>query len=173
MFDNRLVTYYTHIHDYLLIDRVSTTHGYQGWNLDKVIFWGIEYEFNAKIKQLSIFGNYTYKANDVEEDDPEQVQGFWIQLPPKHSIKLSLRYPIGDSILLTWDQRYTGSRKSENGLHLDSYPTSDLGVQYSFYQNKAKFLAYVANIFGENYEEVYGYPMPRQTFGVQLKYSFF
>ena len=172
-FDNRLVGYYTYIHDYLLIDRQSTTHGYYGWNLDNVIFWGIEYEFNATIKQLSIFGNYTYKANDVEEDDPQKLQGFWINLPPRHSVKLSFRYPLSDSVLLSWDQRYSDHRRSENGYSLGTYTTSDMGLQYSFYHNKAKLITYVGNLFGENYEEVYGYPMARQTFGATLKYTFF
>ncbi len=174
-FDNRLIAYYSHIHDYLVIDRkneISHPTDYWGWNINTVIFWGIEYEFNATIKQLGIFGNYTYKTNEVKEDDPDKLAGFWVELPPKHTINLSFRYSFTDSILLTWDQRYLSRRKSELGYTLDGYTTSDVGVQYSFHHNKTRLLVYANNLFGKNYEQVYGYPMPRQTFGAQLKYTF-
>ena len=176
IFDNRFVLYYTEISDYLAIDRADPEHNdnqRSGWNLDEIRRWGIEYEFNATIKDLTIYGNYTYIASRVKEDDPRKLTLFWVDLPPKHKAGISLRYAVSDSVMLTWDQRYVGKRLSEGGLTLDPYTRSDLGAQYSFLQNKAKLIVYVNNLLGTNYEEVYGYPMPRQVIGVTVKYTLF
>ena len=64
-------------------------------------------------------------------------------------------------------------RRSESGIVLDEFTTSDAGFQLSFMENKAKLNLYVGNLFGTNYQEIYGQPMPRQTVGMTLKYRFF
>lgn len=174
--DNRFAVYLSDISDYVTIDRTDPLHNKAtniGWNIDTVRFWGIEYEFNATIKKLTVFGNYVYIASTFKEDDPTKLVGFLVELPPKHKINLSLRYSLTDSLLLSWDQRYVGRRRSEAGLILDEFTTSDVGLEYSFYQKKAKINAYVNNIFGTNYELTYGYPMMRQVYGVTLKFTFF
>lgn len=173
--DNRFVVYYTDITDYVTINRTDAIHNstWSGWNIDTVRFWGIEYEFNISFKKMTAFGNYTYVDNEVKEDDPTKLVDFLVELPPKHKINLSLRYHLSGSVQLSWDQRYVGKRYSEAGYTLSEYTTSDIGVQYSFYKNKAKLNAYINNLFGENYEQTYGYPMKRQIYGLTFKYTFF
>jgi len=173
--DNRFAIYLSDISDYVTIDRKDLLHGQTkniGWNIDKVTIWGIEYEFNATIKKLNVFGNYSYTETSYEEDDPDKDPGFLVELPPKHKINLSLRYSLTDSLLLLWDQRYVSERKSETGSTLDDFTTSDVGVQYTFYNKKANINVYINNLFGTDYELTYGYPMMRQVYGVTLKLSF-
>ncbi|MBU3949046.1 MAG: outer membrane beta-barrel protein [Proteobacteria bacterium] len=174
--DNRFIIYYSDITDYVTIDRADLLHNIttsSGWNVDTVRFWGIEYEFNIAYKKLTAFGNYTYIDNEVIEDDPAKTESFMVELPPKHKINLGFRYRLSDSLQFTCDQRYVGRRYSEAGRTLSEYITSDVGLQYSFYKNKAKLNAFINNLFGENYEQTYGYPMSRQMFGLTFKYTFF
>ena len=175
-FDNRFVVYFTDISDYLAIDRADPVHNgntRSGWNIDTIQRWGVEYELNAKIGDLTVFGNYTYSENTVKENDARKLTSFWVDLPAKHKANLSFRYSLTDSVMITWDQRYVGQRKSEAGLTISEYTTSDLGAQISFFENKASFTVYISNLFGENYELVHGYPMPRQVVGTTLKWTFF
>lgn len=170
-FDTRLVVYYSDVSDYVALDRPSaynpTAYAY---NIDSVGFYGFEGEFDARFKKLNIFGNYTYIDNHV--DDTGLPITFWVDMPPKHKVNLGLRYNFRSDLMFTGDIRYVGKRKSEGGFDLDSFIVTDIGLQYSFLSNKAKFQIYINNLFGEEYQEVYGYPMPEQTFGASLKYSF-
>ncbi|MDY6970721.1 MAG: hypothetical protein SV775_00165, partial [Thermodesulfobacteriota bacterium] len=85
-----------------------------------------------------------------------------------------------ENTLITTDLRYVGERKSEGGYDLDDFFTADLGIEQNLnlgiWQgviSKTKLLIYANNIFEENYEEVYGYPMPDRVFGVSLTVTFF
>ena len=174
-FDTRFVVYYTDVSDYIALDNdkynVGGTERPYAYNVDSVQFYGVEFEFSSTFDNLTIFGNYTYMDNKVDETGGLPIT-FWTDLPPKHKANLGLRYHLRDNILLTCDERYVGERKSERGHTIDGFMTTDIGIQYTFLKNKAKLFGYVNNIFGKSYEEVYGYPMPRQTFGVQMKYTF-
>ncbi|MDY6853272.1 MAG: TonB-dependent receptor [Thermodesulfobacteriota bacterium] len=172
-FDTRFVVYYTDVSDYIALDRdkyyVDDKEKPYAYNVDSAQFYGLELEFNSTLfDKLGLFGNYTYLENEVDETDLPIT--FWVDIPPRHKGNLGLRYWLKGNILLTCDVRYVGKRKSEDGYTLDDFMITDIGIQYTCLENKAKLLGYVNNVFGENYLEVYGYPMPRQIFGFQLKY---
>lgn len=121
--------------------------------------------------KLGFFGNYTYQESKVDEPD-DKPSVFWLDdLPPKHKINIGLRYKLFENTLLTCDTRYVGEKKGESGDSIDAFTTTDIGVQQTILK-KTKLLVYVNNVFGESYQEVYGYPRPRQTFGVQIKHTF-
>lgn len=145
------------------------------YNIDSVGFYGVEGEFNGILfDKLVIFGNYSYR--EMNYDKGALPSAFLLDLPPKHKANLGLRYRLLKDTLITSDLRYVGERKSEGGYTFDEYFIMDLGIEQTFFK-KAKFgplkiLAFVNNLFGESYQEVYGYPMPYQTFGVQVKFTF-
>ncbi len=169
--DVRFVLYYSDVSDYVVLDRPSAYNpNAYAYNIDNVSFYGVECEFDARFKNYNIFGNYTYIDNRVDESGLPVT--FWVDVPPKHKGNLGVRYHLKADLMLTGDMRYVGERKSEGGFDMDSYIITDVGLQYTFLSDKAKLLIYVNNLFGENYQEVYGYPMPKQTIGTQIKYTF-
>lgn len=169
--DTRFVVYYSDVSDYIALDRSSAYNsGSYAYNIDNVSFYGVECEFDARLDKLNIFGNYTFIDNHVEETGLPIV--FWVDVPPKHKVNLGVRYQFRPDLMLTGDTRYVGKRKSEGGFDMESYIVTDVGLQYTFLSDKAKFLMYINNLFGEDYQEVYGYPMPKQTVGAQIKYTF-
>lgn len=171
-FDTRFVVYYSDVSDYVALDRagIYTATNY-AYNIDSVGFYGLECEFDARFNKFNIFGNYTFIDNHVADTGGLPVV-FWVSLPPKNKANLGIRYNFRPDLVLTSDVRYVGTRKSEGGFEMGSYIVTDIGFQYSFLSNKARFQMYINNIFGGNYQEVYGYPMPGQTFGTSIKYSF-
>jgi len=121
--------------------------------------------------KLGFFGNYTYRGSKVDEPDDKPLV-FWMDdLPPKHKLNIGLRYKFSENILLTCDTRYVGEKKGESGDSIDAFTTTDIGVQQTVLK-KTKLLVYVNNVFGESYQEVYGYPRPKQTIGFQIKHTF-
>lgn len=170
--DARLAFYYTDISNYLVFDSPSSYYsGYYAYSLDSVNFYGVELEFNSTLfNKLGLFGNYTYRGMNRDETDLPVV--FWLNLPPKHKFNIGLRYRLLKDTLLTCDLRYVGERKAQGGFSMNDFLTTDLGIEQTLFK-KAKILFYANNLFGENYEEVYGYPMPDQTHGVQVKLTFF
>jgi len=170
--DTRASVYYIDIDDYVVVDSSSAYYeSNYAYNLDKVEFYGVELEFNSTLfDKLGLFGNYTYRDMDRQETDLPVV--FWLNLPPKHKFNIGLRYRLLKNTLLTCDLRYVGERESEGSFSMDDYFTTDLGLEQTLFK-RAKILFYVNNLFGENYQEVYGYPMPDQTYGVQVKLTLF
>lgn len=169
--DVRFVLYYSDVSDYVALDRPSAYNpNAYAYNIDSVSFYGVECEFDARFDKYNIFGNYTFIDNHVDESGLPVT--FWVDVPPKHKGNLGVRYHLKADLMLTGDMRYVGERKSEGGSDMDSYIITDVGLQYTFLSDKAKLLIYVNNLFGENYQEVYGYPMPKQTIGTQIKYTF-
>jgi len=104
----------------------------------------------------------------VKNDRPDAIL---LDLPPKHKANIGIRYRMADNMLITSDLRMVGQRKSEAGYTLSGYTTCDVGIEYSFPKN-IKVMLYGNNIFGESYQEIYGYPMPDQTVGVNIILSF-
>ena len=170
-FDTRFVVYYSDVSDYVALDRPSaynpTAYAY---NIDSVGFYGFECEFDARFDKLNIFGNYTFIDNHVT--DTGLPITFWVDMSAKHKANVGIRYSFRKDLMFTSDVRYVGTRKSEGGFDIDSYLVTDIGLEYSFLSNRARVQIYVNNLFGERYQEVYGYPMPKQTFGTSLKYTF-
>ncbi len=170
--DTRLSVYYIDITDYEVVDSAGLYYSsHYAYNLDSMKFYGIEWEFNTTLfDKLNLFGNYSFREMDKDKTDLPVV--FWLNLPPKHKANLSLRYTLFKDTLLTFDCRYVGRRESEGSYTMDEYFVSDVGIEHTFLDD-IKILFYANNILGENYEELYGYPMPDQVLGMQVKMSFF
>lgn len=171
--DMRLSIYYIDITNYI----VANTSGIYyptnyAYNIDSAEFYGFEWEFNSTFfDKLVVFGNYTFReANYSKEEDLPSA--FLLDLPPKHKANLNFRYPILKDTMLTADLRYMGKRKSEGGYTINDYFVTDVGMKYTL-MKYATIRVYANNVFGEKYEEVYGYPMPDQVFGVRLELTFF
>ncbi|MBT8341999.1 MAG: TonB-dependent receptor [Desulfatitalea sp.] len=173
--DTRLSFYYIDVENYIVANSGDSHHaaGSYGYNLDQVIFFGVEAEFNAALTdKLTLFGNYSYRKTEYDEEKI-LADAILLELAPEHKANLCIRYRLFPKTLWTSDIRYTGERKTEGAIYtLDAFITVDAGVEYELFEN-VKLRGYIVNLFGEAYEEVYGYPMPAQVFGVNLKMTLF
>lgn len=172
--DTKLVFYYIDVKNYIVANSSDSFHNATtyGYNLDNISFYGTELEFNAVVSdKLTLFGNYTYRETDY---DPSKIlaEAILLNITPKHKANLGIRYSLFDNTLITSDIRFIGERKTEgNIMNLDSFTTVDLGFQ-QIYSKNIVLRVYAANILGEDYQEVYGFPMPGLTYGVNLRMEF-
>ena len=174
-FDVRLSLYRIVVDNYIVANSGDIYHASSayGYNMDQVSFKGVEAEFNATVfKKLSLFGNYTYRETDYDADDI-LASAVLLEISPKHKANFSARYGVFDKTLLTADIRYIGERKTEGDIYtMDDVILVDLGVEQKLFKNTTLH-AYANNVFGEKYQEVYGYPLPEHIFGVNVKMTFF
>jgi len=182
--ETRVNFYYIDVSNYIVANAADTFHAEStyGFNMNEIIFYGVEMEFNSVWSdKLTFFGNYTYRKTDYDEEElyfknasgaDLDVSPILLEIAPEHKANLGLRYRIWDKTLLTSDIRYVGKRESEGNVYtLDDFITVDVGMEYEFRENlKAHF--FVGNVLGEEYQEIYGYPMPGRVYGVSMKASF-
>jgi outer membrane receptor protein involved in Fe transport len=184
--DVRLSGYYNRIHDYAVLDRGrGIFESKYAYNIDRVNIYGVELELTqGLIWGIGGFANYTYQEWNMENDI--DVEPFLLNVLPKHKLNIGLRYQATEDLIFLGDLGYRSSRErkfSQASLAsgvvydvdpgpLDSYTVFDLGVEYSFYKKKGKLTIYCENVFGTNYEETYGFYMPRQNWGLSLSYTF-
>ena len=173
-FDTRVALYCIDIDNYIVgnsSDSYHTASSY-AYNLDEILFYGVELEFNSVwFDRLTVFGNYTYRETEYDEDDV-LADAQLLEIAPKHKANLGLRFKLFEKTMVTSDIRYVGKRESEGDVYtLEAFTTTDIGIQQELFEN-ASLRCYVNNVFGENYQEVYGYPMPDQVFGGSLKIVF-
>jgi len=174
-FDTRLSLYYITVDNYIVANSGDSHHASSsyGYNIDEVSFYGFEAEFNSTwFEKLIMFGNYTYRKTDYDKEEV-LADAILLELAPEHKANLSIRYRLFEKTLLTSDIRYTGERKTEGDIYkLDDFIIVDAGIEQQIFK-KVTVRAYAGNIFGEEYQEVYGYPMPEHIFGVNVKMIFF
>lgn len=145
----------------------STSYAY---SIDSMKFYGLQLEANAKVfGKLDIFGNYSYRESEYDKSSFPPSQH--LDLPPKHKTNLGLRYPLFEKTLITSDLKYVGERKSEGGKGLKGYFVVDMGLEQKLSKGFVVSV-FVNNLLGQDYEEIYGFPMPEQTFGIRAKVSF-
>lgn len=171
----KVAGYYVDITDYM----ASNTGGIYysssyGFTIPSVKYYGFEAEFNvALIDRLNVFGNYAYKDSQYEKPGnlAPGAAAPYIELPPKHKGTLGIRYDLPYDIRLTSDIKYVGERKTEGLFTLDDYITVDIGASKTFCKY-FKASVFANNILGEEYQEIYGFPMPRQTFGLKMELTY-
>lgn len=166
--------YYIDVSNYIVAnsgDVYHTTSSY-GYNMESIAFYGVELEFNTILaEKLTLFGNYTYRKTEYDNDDL-LADAVLLELAPEHKANLGIRYQLFEKTLLTSDIRYMGKRESEGKVYtLDAFTTVDVGIQQKLFSN-TRVLVYANNIFGEEYQEVYGYPLPEHGYGVNVKITF-
>ncbi|SDU46536.1 TonB dependent receptor [Desulfobacula phenolica] len=172
--DTRLSIYYIAIDNYIVANSGDSHHASSsyGYNVDKIAFYGFEAEFNAALsKKVTLFGNYTFRQINYDQEDI-LADAILLELSPEHKANLSIRYKMFENTRLTSDIRYVGERKTEGNVYnLDDFITVDVGIEQTLFK-KIALRAYISNLFGEKYQEVYGYPLPEQTFGIRVKVTF-
>ena len=166
--------YYIDVNNYIVANSSDSFHNAStyGYNLDEMSFYGIEFEFNTVLfEKLTLFGNYSYRKSHY---DPAKLlaEAILLNITPEHKANLGIRYSLFNNTLITSDIRFVGERKTEgNVMNLDSFTTVDLGLQHAYSENIV-IRVYATNIFNKDYQEVYGFPMPGLSYGVNLKITF-
>lgn len=166
--------YYIDVSNYIVAnsgDIYHTASSY-GYSMDSIAFYGVELEFSTILaEKLTLFGNYTYRKTEYDDDDL-LADAVLLELAPEHKVNLGIRYRLFEKTLLTSDIRYMGKRESEGKIYtLDAFTTVDVGIEQELFGNTTVHV-YANNIFGEEYQEVYGYPLPEHVYGVNLKMTF-
>jgi iron complex outermembrane receptor protein len=174
-FITRLNFYYIDVDNYIVANSGDVYHvaSSYGFNMDRIAYYGAELEFDTTwSEKLTLFGNYTYRETSYESSDL-LADAVLLTLAPRHKANLGLRYRLFPKTLLTSDIRYMGERESEGNIYtLDDFLTMDISVQQELTE-KISLRVYGSNIFSESYQEVYGYEMPGDTYGINIKMTFF
>jgi iron complex outermembrane receptor protein len=171
----RVNFYYIDVDNYIVANSGDVYHAAAayGYNLDRISFYGVELELDSTwFEKLNIFGNYTYRETEYDSQDL-LASAILLTLAPKHKVNIGFRYRLFPDTLLTSDVRYMGKRESEGNVYtLDDFITVDMGVEQKLFKNTT-VRVYAASVLGENYEEVYGFPMPGTVLGVNVKLTLF
>jgi outer membrane receptor protein involved in Fe transport len=174
-FVTRLNFYYIDVDNYIVANSGDVYHSASsyGFNMNRIAYYGAELELDTTwFEKLTVFGNYTYRETSYDKEDL-LADAVLLTLAPKHKANLGVRYRLFPNTLLTSDIRYMGKRESEGNVYtLDGFSTMDVSIDHELSENMT-LRVYGSNIFGESYQEVYGYPMPEGTYGINLKVSFF
>ncbi len=131
-------------------------------------FYGAEAEFNwAPVEKFTLFGNYSYLKNAYSRET-NLPYAILLELPPRNKGKLSLRYSLPADMKLLSDLKFIGKRGTEGNYILNRYALVDISLE----KNVAKKMTvgfFVNNLFGMDYEQVYGYPAQGRTYGVRVQ----
>ncbi len=109
-----------------------TRYYYELDNISEVDIYGLESELHWQaLKNLSLFGNYTYNVSKVAKDEENpDLEGNYLPNQPKHQVHLGLNYQnpnLIDINLLT--NYYRGIYfDGENNLETGGYWTVDLAL---------------------------------------------
>jgi outer membrane receptor protein involved in Fe transport len=170
-FDVRLAANYVNSANYIVTNTGSVYYsGSYTYQLDSMKFYGVEMEFNWKASEkLVIFGNYTNLGRNYDKD-AKLPAAILLELPPKNKVNVNLRYSLPWKTRLAFDLKAIGERKSEGGFGLGRYSTSDISLEKTF-ENKITAGFFVNNMFGMDYQPVYGFQAPGRTFGIRLQFN--
>ena len=170
----RVAGNYINTSDYFVTNTSSQYFtGSYAYQIKTMKFYGVETEFNWNASdKLTLFGNYSFLKNaySKEESLPHVIL---LDLPPRNKGELSVRYSLPLKTRLSFDIRAVGERKSEGGYVLDRYATADINLEKKFVGNRLTTGFFISNLFGMDYQQVYGFPSPGRTFGVRLQMSAF
>ncbi len=139
------------------------------YSLPSLYNYGADYEFNyTPFEKLTFFGNYTYSAKKYDYNGLPNSR--LLNLSPRNKAKVSVRYTLKKGWLLTSDLYYNGTGGTQGGGTLPQYFVADVGVD-KILAGHLKLSFFVNNVTGTKYEQVFGYPMPRQTYGIRLQFN--
>jgi outer membrane receptor protein involved in Fe transport len=131
-------------------------------------YFGYEGEFNwAPFDKLTLFGNFSHLKNSYTARTGLPAVEL-LELPPNNKGKLSIRYSLPRHMRLLSDIKFIGRRGTEGGYTLDRYAVADFSVEKGF-SKKATVQFFANNMFGTDYQQVYGYPSPGRAFGIRLQ----
>jgi iron complex outermembrane receptor protein len=170
---------------YKVDDYIRTIFGYRPsrvvYNMDKTRFHGVEVEGEYRLyENLCIFGNYTYQTTKKDGDvlDTNEVSSDKLVELPEHKANLGLSYRAKNGAILDLTARYRGERqdlgawirnwgkKDAIPVDVEDFVTVGLDFSYPIFneeKSSGTIRLGVENLFDEDYEEVYGFPMPGRT----------
>jgi outer membrane receptor protein involved in Fe transport len=168
-FDARISANYINTHNYFVANTTSIYYSKSyTYTIDSMRYFGYEGEFNwAPFDKLTLFGNFSHLKNSYTARTGLPAVEL-LELPPNNKGKLSIRYSLPAHIRLLSDMKFIGRRGTEGGYKLDRYALADFSVEKGL-SKKMMFQFFVNNIFGTEYQQVYGYPSPDRTFGIRLQ----
>lgn len=134
---------------------------------------GIEFVANfTPLSWLNVFFNYTCQWHDIiDRKTLPKTDRIDLDELPDHKINIGLRIKPWENGLVSLDGRYVTERTTVNEQPMDSFFTASAALQHTFFKSLT-LKGYVANIFDEEYQEMFGYTMPDRNYGVSLKYVF-
>jgi outer membrane receptor protein involved in Fe transport len=185
--DVRLSYFLYDIDDYIAtsswnVANIPGATGLYTYNLDNVKIQGFEVEGNFSLtSNLSGYANYLYQDNDTSGEMPSTPPNF-LALFAENQFNLGVRYKAFEAykflrdMLLHADIRYVGTRESKAGFTVDDFTVVNVGFEVDLglgsrvaQELHPKLSFWINNLFDEDYEEVYGFPMPGVNVGGGIK----
>jgi outer membrane receptor protein involved in Fe transport len=146
------------------------------YNIPSVKMYGVEVEAAINLeKRFRGLISYNYQAFDAKESPFQQGWSYYLPLIyPKHKIKAISRVRLWEEGWLQVDARLISDRKSQKGPRLGAYGLLNLGFEQKlkFWQQELTLNVFGNNLTGTRYQEIQGYYMPRQTFGLTIGTKF-
>jgi len=178
-----LSAYYYSVKDYIMFRTdLNSGSGRAVYNIDGVDVWGASADYRAMIKDgVKVYANATVQDSRKGSDlyDSQRLLGGLDYLPPfKSNVGAEVELPFSSALSANW--RFVDKQKAvysyKTGTYqyhlavLKAYNTVDLEYKAT-YKKVMQFSVYCDNVFGERYQEKYGYPMPGTTVGFTAKLS--
>jgi outer membrane receptor protein involved in Fe transport len=146
------------------------------YNIPSVKMYGVEFEAAIALeKRFHGLISYNYQGFDATASKYQQGWSYFLPLLyPKHKIKLVSRYRVWNDGWLQADARFISARSSQRGPRLGDYAVLNLGFEqkFRFWQQELTLNVFGNNLTGTRYQEMQGFYMPRQTFGVTVGTKF-
>ncbi len=179
----RLTYYYHDVDNYIVFNEALNPRAAQAagrplsdslFNADYLILQGVEVELYFKIlEQLDGYINYTFQDYELGSIPvPEDEARIDVHQLPRNKANAGLDWSPWENTTFMTILRYVGERKTSLNEKIDSFFTTDIGVEQCFMSKSLKVKGYINNLFDEEYEEAYLIPAPDRTFGINVSYTF-
>lgn len=179
----RFAAYYYYLDDYIIF-RFDPNGDKYVYNIDKVRLYGTSLDGKyAFTDWLSGNASVTWQKSE-KYGDSYDTAGLSDEIDYLHEWKASagLEFKLPYQAVLNTTVRYVGERQAIYGyriwpqqyfklVELGPYVTADINLKVPL-GNHVELNCYVENLFDEEYEEQFGYPMPGLIAGAGMKVSF-
>ncbi len=179
----RVSAYYYDVDDYIMFRFDPSWRGV--YNIDKAKIYGASLDGRATFADW-ISGNAAITwQKSKKEGDIYDTAGLSDEIDylPEWKISAGLEFKLPYQSVFNVTGRYVGERRTiyaySSGwpaqqhfklVELDPYITTDINLKVPVGKH-AEFSCYVENLFNEDYEEQFGYPMPGVIIGAGIKVS--
>jgi outer membrane receptor protein involved in Fe transport len=177
----RLSTYYYKVDDYIIFRFDPSWRGV--YNIDQADLYGVSLDGRTGLTDwlsgnLSLTWQHSRKEGDLFDTaglsdeidylpDWKAAAGLEFKLPYQSVFDVTLRY-VGERRKIYAFSSGWPVQQYFKLIELDPYVTVDIDLKFPLGRH-AEISGYVENLFGEEYEEQFGYPMPGLIFGAALK----
>ncbi len=180
----RLSTYYYNVDDYIMMRFNSTWRGV--YNIDKARIYGASLDarkvFTGWLSgRASVTFQKSKKKGDIYDTaglsdeidylpDWKATGGLDFSLPKQSSLSISLRYVGERSAIYAYTSGWPAQQYFKY-VELDPYFTADISFKIPVNEH-FELSCYAENLFDEEYEEQFGYPMSGFNVGAGFKVSY-